>query len=154
MKDYEIERKFLLKRLPENLEFYPHHEIEQGYLSIDPTIRIRRMDESYFFTYKGKSVSASAIGHEEFERPISKEAWEHLLPKIDGKKISKVRYYIPLEKGLICELDHFFSPENGLYLAEVEFENEDEAAAFTAPDWFGEDVSQDPRYKNAVMSRS
>lgn len=153
MKNVEIERKFLLKCIPDNLEAYPHHRIEQGYLCTEPVIRIRRMDEAYFLTYKSRSRNPSLLGHEEFERPLTREAWQHLLPKIDGCLIAKTRYYLPLESDLVCELDHFDSPMKDLYLAEVEFESEEAAAAFIPPDWFGEDVSHDSRYHNAVMSR-
>ncbi len=153
MENMEIERKFLLKKIPENLSSYKHHCIQQGYLCTDPTIRIRRMDDDYFLTYKSKGSDPTLLGHEEFERPLNAVAWQHLLPKTDGCIISKTRYYIPLENGLICELDHFDSPMSGLYLAEVEFENEEEAAAFNPPTWFGKDVSHDPQYRNAVMSK-
>ena len=44
----EIERKFTLKRLPANLEQYPHYEIEQAYLNVDPVIRIRKQDDDYY----------------------------------------------------------------------------------------------------------
>ena len=54
----EIERKFTLKSLPENLEQYPCHHIEQGYLNINPVVRIRKQDETYILTYKGKGMMA------------------------------------------------------------------------------------------------
>ena len=52
----EIERKFIVSELPENLQDYPHHEIEQGYLCMDPVIRIRRMDKQYFLTFKSRGL--------------------------------------------------------------------------------------------------
>ncbi|KAI4445986.1 hypothetical protein C823_000503 [Eubacterium plexicaudatum ASF492] len=73
----EIERKFVPKWLPNNLEQYPYHEIEQGYLCTSPTIRIRKMDDTYFLTYK----SAGMLAHLEQEMPLSKEAYEHLRKK-------------------------------------------------------------------------
>ena len=48
----EIERKFLIKNLPDNLSSYPYHQIEQGYLCTAPVVRIRRQDEEYYLTYK------------------------------------------------------------------------------------------------------
>ena len=52
----EIERKFLVQSLPEHLESFPFHQIEQGYLCTEPVVRIRRQDEEYFLTYKSKGL--------------------------------------------------------------------------------------------------
>ncbi len=52
----EIERKFLITELPENLEQYPFHLIEQGYLCTAPVVRIRKQDEEYYLTYKSKGM--------------------------------------------------------------------------------------------------
>ena len=49
----EIERKYLIPKLPADYETYPHREIEQGYLSTAPVVRIRRSDQDYILTYKG-----------------------------------------------------------------------------------------------------
>ncbi|MCR5295424.1 MAG: CYTH domain-containing protein [Lachnospiraceae bacterium] len=145
----EIERKWLLKSVPENLSDCPHHIIEQGYLNTAPVVRIRRQDAQYILTYKGSGLMA----REEYNLPLTKEAYEHLKTKIDGRLISKVRYLIPLPDGLTIELDHFSSPHEGLYLAEIEFPSVEAAESYAAPDWFGEDVTYDPAYHNSVMSR-
>ena len=50
----EIERKFLIKKLPEDLERYPSSNLEQAYLCTDPVVRVRRQDQEYYLTYKGK----------------------------------------------------------------------------------------------------
>ncbi len=145
----EIERKWLIKTVPENLSSCPHHIIEQGYLSVAPVVRIRRQDDDYILTYKGDGLMA----REEYNLPLTKEAYEHLKTKIDGRLIAKTRYLIPLPDGLMIELDHFKSPLEGLYLAEIEFPTVEAAKSYEAPDWFGEDVTYDPRYHNSVMSR-
>lgn len=145
----EIERKWLIKTVPENLSSCPHHIIEQGYLSVAPVVRIRRQDDDYILTYKGDGLMA----REEYNLPLTKEAYEHLKTKIDGRLIAKTRYLIPLPDGLMIELDHFKSPLEGLYLAEIEFPTVEAAKNYEAPDWFGEDVTYDPRYHNSVMSR-
>lgn len=88
----EIERKFIPKKLPDHLEDYPCHEIEQGYLCTNPAIRIRKMDDSYFLTYK----SSGMMAHEEYEMPLTQEAYLHLRQKTDGMLITKCRYLIPL----------------------------------------------------------
>lgn len=147
MKSYEIERKYLVKQVPENLASYPFHEIEQGYLCTEPVVRIRRQDEEYYLTYKSKGLMI----REEYNLPLTKDAYFHLREKIDGRLISKRRYLIPLEPYTI-ELDVFRSPKDGLILAEVEFPSEEEALTFTPPDWFGEDVTNSSLYHNSRLS--
>lgn len=145
----EIERKFLLKTVPENLETYTSHWIEQAYLCTGPVVRIRREDDIYYMTYKGGGM----MMREEYNLPLTKEAYEHLLPKADGNVIKKRRYLIPLTDKLTIELDRFENPMEGLFLAEVEFSSKEEAESFIPPEWFGEDVTYDGRYHNSVMSR-
>ena len=158
----EIERKFLLRKIPENLDSYSYHLIEQAYLCITPVIRIRRQDNEYYMTYKGSGM----MSREEYNLPLTKEAYEHLLPKSDGNVISKKRYLIPLsseeinpeclsllgDTALIIELDEFAPPFAPLLLAEIEFPTEEAANAFQMPDWFLEDVTQDVRYHNSYIS--
>lgn len=148
MKNYEIERKYLIPTLPKNLESYPYHEIEQGYLCTEPVVRIRRQDEEYWLTYKSKGLMI----REEYNLPLTREAYLHLRGKIDGHLISKRRYLIPC-KPYTIELDLFSSPQKGLILAEVEFPNEKEALSFRAPEWFGEDVTDSPLYHNSHLSK-
>ena len=147
MKSYEIERKYLVKQVPENLASYPFHEIEQGYLCTEPVVRIRRQDEEYYLTYKSKGLMI----REEYNLPLTKNAYFHLREKIDGRLISKRRYLIPLDPYTI-ELDVFRSPKDDLILAEVEFPSEEEALTFTPPDWFGEDVTNSSLYHNSRLS--
>lgn len=149
----EIERKFLIKNLPENLENYHSHLIEQAYLCTSPVVRIRRQDENYILTYKGSGL----MSREEYNLPLTKESYDHLLPKADGTVITKRRYLIPLTvpyEGLTIELDLFSGEWEGLQLAEVEFPDEETANAFTAPDWFGEDVTFDGHYHNSWLSQN
>ena len=145
----EIERKFIPNRLPENLQQYPYHEIEQGYLCTRPTIRIRKMDDIYFLTYK----SAGMMAHEEYEMPLTKESYLHLRKKTDGILITKRRYLIPLDASHTIELDIFKDNLDGIMLAEVEFASIEEANSFIPPEWFGEDVTYDKRYHNSEMSK-
>ena len=145
----EIERKFTVKKLPENLSVYACHQIEQAYLNTDPVVRIRKQDDSYLLTYKGKGLMV----REEYNLPLSQEGYEHMLPKVDGRLIEKSRYLIPLDSKITVELDVFEGDLVPLILAEVEFESEDEAKAFVPPAWLGEDVTYDPHYHNSTMSR-
>ena len=145
----EIERKYLPLRLPENLNEYPHAEYEQGYLCTSPVVRVRREGDKYVLTYKG----AGLMAREEYNLPLTEEAYRHLLAKTDGITITKTRYFIPLEGRFTIELDLFHGIYEGLCLAEVEFPDIESAEGFTPPAWFGEDVTLDPRYHNSLMSK-
>ena len=118
----EIEKKYLLKKLPE-LKAYQFHKIEQAYLCTDPVVRVRREDENYYMTYKGKGLMI----REEYNLPLTKEAYNHLKSKADGKIIHKTRYLIPTENQLTIELDVFHGDHAPLILAEVEFQSEEDA---------------------------
>ena len=159
----EIERKFTVKSLPEQLSQYSFHHIEQAYLNTDPVVRIRKQDEEYYLTYKGKGLMA----REEYNLPLNKDSYYHLREKADGNIIAKKRYLIPIEQptftsdykipidqiSLTIELDIFEAPFENLVIAEVEFPDEGTAAAFCPVDWFLEDVSNDPAYHNSNLSR-
>ena len=145
----EIERKFLIDRLPEKLEVYPHKELEQGYLCTDPVVRVRKEGEEYVLTYKSKGL----MMREEYNFPLNKTAYEHLLEKADGIVISKTRYILPEKDGLKIELDVFHGEHDGLILAEVEFPNEKMANSYCPPDWFGEDVTFSTKYHNSNLSK-
>lgn len=144
----EIERKFTVKKLPENLNGFPCRRIEQAYLNVDPVIRIRRQDDTYFLTYKGSGL----LAHEEYNLPLNAAAYAHLRSKADGNIISKKRFLIPFGPYTI-ELDIFDAPFAPLIIAEVEFPNLEEADAFVPPAWFDRDVTQDPAYHNSNLSR-
>ena len=145
----EIERKYLLKELPE-LEKFEFHKIEQAYLCTGPVVRVRREDDSYYMTYKGGGM----LAREEYNLPLTAESYEHLKAKADGNVISKTRYLIPLGiEDLVAEVDVFEPPFAPLIMAEVEFKSEEQANTFVAPNWFGEDVTFDGKYHNSYMSR-
>lgn len=144
----EIERKFLIKDIPENLGSYDFHIIEQAYLTLEPVIRIRRQDDDYYMTYKGKGL----MSHEEYNLPLTKEAYYTLKSKADGNIITKKRYLIPYGPYTI-ELDFFEEPFKPLILAEVEFPTEKEAESFSPPEWFDIDVTDNREYYNSNMSR-
>lgn len=153
----EIERKYVVSKLPGDLATYPSKKIEQGYLCGNPTIRIRKSNEDYYLTYKskmkGKQTKGAAIIRNEVELPLTKEAYETLKAKIEGNMVCKTRYLIPLENGLTAELDIFEGLLAGLMMAEVEFPDEEAANQFIPPDWMGKDLSADKRYSNYRMSK-
>lgn len=151
----EIEKKFRIKNFPEGYESYPKKEIEQGYLCTDPVVRIRKSNEDYILTYKsqlGVKESKEVKICNEIEAPLTREGYLHLKEKADGLIIVKTRYLIPLEDGHLAELDVFHGAHEGLSFVEVEFSSEEEALAFTAPGWFGEDVSQDKHFVNKWLA--
>lgn len=143
----EIERKFLVKEIPNNLESYECKQIEQGYLCTEPVVRIRRSNEKYILTYKSKGL----LSREEYNLPLTKEAYETLRGKMEGRLIQKRRYNIPYEEYVI-ELDIFEGELAPLQLVEVEFESEEQAKAFVPPVWFGEDVTYTGEYQNSRLA--
>lgn len=143
----EIERKFTIKQLPENLAQYPSKKLVQAYMNTNPVIRIRREDNDYYLTYKGSGMMA----REEYNLPLNAESFQHLLPKCDGNVISKTRYLIPCKQHTI-ELDIFDAPFAPLIIAEVEFPTVDEAENFTPPSWFCEDVTYNKEYHNSNLA--
>ncbi len=176
----EIERKYLIHKLPENLETYPCHLIEQAYLCTKPVVRIRRQDDDYILTYKGSGL----MSREEYNLPLTESAYGHLLAKADGTVITKKRYVLPLKdhgvsapnaarpplaaqdirpvsethsslemNALKIELDIFSGEWQGLTIAEVEFPEEETARRFHPPVWFGEEVTFDGHYHNSWLSQ-
>lgn len=145
----EIERKFLIRQLPESLNDYPCQKIEQAYLCTEPVVRIRRQDNTYILTYKSKGF----LAREEYNLPLTLEAYLHLRTKADGIIITKDRYLIPLENNLKIELDLFHAPYENLQLAEIEFPSEESAHNYQPPDWFGEEVTYSSEYQNSTLSR-
>lgn len=145
----EIERKYLVKEIPSNLDQYESKKIAQGYLCTEPVVRIRRSNNDYYMTYKGDGLMV----REEYNLPLTEEAYTHLRPKIDGLLIAKTRYLIPLTDKLTAELDIFEEDLKGLVIVEVEFDSIEEANAFTSPDWFGEDVTNSGKYHNSYLSQ-
>lgn len=146
----EIERKYLIDRLPDSLDAWPSRPIEQAYLCTDPVVRVRQDGDSFYLTYKGRGLMA----REEYNLPLTEEAYRHLLAKADGNILTKVRYRIPLEgTGLTVELDVFSGKFDGLVLAEVEFPDQETAESFTPPEWFGREVTFTGEYQNSRLSQ-
>ena len=145
----EIERKFLIKDLPEAMRGCSCHQIEQAYLCTDPVVRVRRQDNDYILTYKGPGM----LSREEYNLPLTESGYRHLLEKADGNVLTKKRYVIPLPSGLKAELDIFEGKFTGLRIVEVEFPDTDAADRFAAPEWFGDEVTFSGSYHNSVLSR-
>lgn len=164
----EIERKFTIRKLPDNLSSYTCFHMEQAYLCTDPVVRIRKENDNYYLTYKGKGL----LAREEANLPLHAEGYAHLLTKADGLIIQKDRYLIPIDNPtfdmdalkdsgidklpdnlrLKIELDIFRSP-SGLVMAEIEFPSIELANAYQAPNWFSEDVTTNRAYHNSNISK-
>lgn len=148
----EIERKFLVTTFPSNSELHAV-SLRQGYLTA-PTdsieLRLRQQDMEYFMTLK----SGGDLSRQEYEIPIEVNQFETLWPVTTGRRIEKTRYKGQLADGWIFELDVFAGHLSPLMLVEVEFPSEDAARAFIPPPWFGEEVTEDARYKNKALAFS
>jgi adenylate cyclase len=139
----EIERKFLVRKelLPKELP--EGDELEQGYLSVDPTVRVRLVTghdgtRHAELTIKGKGLLSRA----EFNYPIPDEDAEALLAMCP-RSLRKVRRRIGR-----FDLDHF--RERDLWLAEIELT--DPRERFERPPWLGEEVTDDPEYANSRIA--
>ncbi|MDD3453093.1 MAG: CYTH domain-containing protein [Bacilli bacterium] len=142
----EIERKFIVNRIPNiNLEKFKPANVSQGYLTTkECETRIRKMNDDYYLTIKGNGD----LIRSEVEFDITKEQFMEIKNTFNIPLIEKTRYKIPLTAKLIIELDIYHNELDGLKVAEIEFENELDAASFTPLSWFGEEVTYDPDYKN------
>jgi adenylate cyclase len=142
----EIERKFLVKEVAWRNE--EGTKYRQGYLNStkERTVRVRIIDDKGYLTVKGISRGAVRVEYE-YEIPGA-EAKAMLNDLCEKPLIEKMRYKIEF-KGLVWEVDEFFGENQGLIVAEVELESEDQT--FTKPEWVGEEVTSDPKYFNANL---
>ena len=140
----EIERKFLVKRIP-HVEIKYSHKIRQGYIAKNKerVIRIRQKNNEYFITIKGNKIGISRF---EFEYTIPRDDAEILLENFcQNKLIEKTRHYIE-NKGHIWELDVFHGNNEGLVVAEIELNSEKES--FSIPDWIYTEITDQEKYYN------
>lgn len=145
----EIERKFLVNEVPKGI--YKNHsfsEIVQGYISINPEIRIRKMNDKYFITKK----SEGTLKREEQEVEIDASTYEILLSGVKGNLIEKTRFDIPIENDKIAQLDIYHGNLGGLITVEVEFPTCEESKLFKKPAWFGTEITRNKNYKNKNLS--
>jgi adenylate cyclase len=143
----EIERKFLIKNLDFKTESFEKKYLKQGYLNADKnrTVRIRIADEKAFITIKGKSNKAGTTRFE-WEKEIPFSEAEELLLLCEPCIIEKHRYLI--KKGThTFEVDVFLGDNQGLIVAEVELNSENET--FEKPTWLGNEVTGELKYYNS-----
>lgn len=144
----EIERKFLVNEDLWNRAEKPEPKlIIQAYLHRSPekTIRVRVKGDRGFLTIKGPTTG---ISREEFEYEIPLNEATQLIEQFADKILSKKRYEIPADEHL-WEVDVFLDNLEGLIVAEIELNEEDEM--FIKPEWVAEEVSHDPQYQNSRL---
>jgi adenylate cyclase len=146
----EIERKFLVKRLPDNLKRSRRLTIQQGYLATESAgrqVRLRKTGGTASLTFK---VGRGAH-REEREIKLSPKQFAALWPGTVGRRLQKMRYEIPW-KNLLVELDIYRGRHAGLVVAEVEFPDRASYRRFKAPSWFGREVTGEKRYSNVRLA--
>ena len=146
----EIERKFLIKQLPEKLKRYRHYPIAQGYLASEPGgrhVRLRKKGKTASLTFK---VGRGAH-REEREIKLSPKQFAALWPATLGRRLRKVRYDIPW-RNLLIEIDVYRGKHSGLVVAEVEFSDLATCREFKPPQWFGREVTGQNRYSNVRLA--
>ena len=144
----EIERKFLVKE--GSWRHTQGTQYRQGYLNSvkERIVRVRTIDNKGYLTIKGITVGAS---RKEFEYEIPLQDAEELLKICEKPLIEKIRYKVE-DGGVVWEIDEFTGENQGLIVAEVELQSEDQH--FAKPDWVTEEVTGDPRYFNSNLIKN
>jgi CYTH domain-containing protein len=147
----EIERKFLVKSDAYKKEAISIERIVQGFLNTHPnrTVRVRIKGNKGFLTIKGISNEAGTSRFE-WEQEIEVSEAEALIQLCEETVIEKTRYEIP-NGGFIFEVDEFLNENEGLVIAEIELENENDP--FEHPRWLGEEVTGQLKYYNSLLSK-
>ena len=147
----EIERKFLVKNEEFKKEAYQSFHIKQGYLNAHPerTTRVRIKENKAFITVKGKS-SENGLSRFEWEKEIEVEDAEALLKLCEPGKIEKTRYLIKSGKHTF-EVDEFYGDNEGLIIAEVEMNSENEKVEL--PHWLATEVTGEQKYYNSALTQ-
>jgi CYTH domain-containing protein len=144
----EIERKFVVDDVPDEIPAGARQHIRQGYLSLEPAeVRLRSTDDAaYELTVK----SHGGLSRAEVNLELTPEQFEELWPLVQ-RSIEKERSQHEVD-GRTIEVDVYRGKLAGLVVAEIEFPSEVDAYAFTPPAWFGAEVTADPRYRNAALA--
>ena len=145
----EIERKFLVKANAWRTD--NGTLIRQGYMhnEVDGIVRVRTKGECAYLTIKGGTTGITRL---EFEYEIPLEEANELLDKLCQKPlIEKIRHEVQVG-GLKWEVDEFLGKNEGLVVAEIELENEEQG--FPKPSWVGVEVSEDARYLNSNLVKN
>jgi adenylate cyclase len=144
----EIERKYLVKNDSWRDQVFRHVYMRHGYLNDtqQSSVRVRVEGDKAYLNIKSATLG---VFRKEYEYPIPVEEANEILTDLASKPlIEKTRHYINYA-GHLWELDVFEGDNQGLIVAEVELDHEEEAIEL--PPWAGEEVSDDPRYYNVCL---
>lgn len=142
----EIERKWAVGRLP---PLAPGHRLDQGYLARDGDVevRLRSMDGQWRLTIK----AGHGLSRTEVEVALTTADGEALWRETGGRRLQKMRHRVEIGPH-VAEVDVYQGDLAGLAVVEVEFGSEADATSFVAPDWFGPELTGDPRWSNASLA--
>ena len=149
-KNREIERNFLVKRVPANFRQARRFALSQGYIAVDHSgceVRVRDKNGKYYLTVK----TGSGMVRDETEIPLSRPQFQKLWPLTKGRRIEKLRHFIPYQ-GRVIELDAYHGLHQGLMVAEVEFPSAAAARKFRPPDWLGRDVTRAKKFRDVNLA--
>lgn len=147
---FEIERKFLVEEPPDWLSECECEPISQGYLAViegEREVRLRRNGEDFLLTVKigrGERRREEEIG-------LHNGQLEALWSLTEGARVHKSRYLVALGE-LTAEVDRYEEDLEGLVIAEVEFESEQQSEGFAPPEWFGRELTGQQRYANQSLA--
>lgn len=147
----ETERKFLVLDDSYKAQAVESHRIRQGYIAHDMgrSVRVRILDDKGILTVKGPFIGVGS--RPEWEKEISLKEAEELFLICKPGSIDKTRWIVPAGERKF-EVDEFHGENEGLVMAEIELESQDEA--FERPSWLGEEVTGDPRFYNGYLARN
>ena len=151
MSGLEIERKFLVLNDDYKRQAFGGSRISQGYICSGHgrTVRVRIRDDRGYLTIKGPS-DAAGLSRYEFEKEITLEEAQQLMKLCEPGAIDKTRYLVK-SGAHTFEVDEFYGDNDGLVIAEVELQSEDES--FEKPAFIGREVTGDRRYYNAHLTK-
>lgn len=153
-KEIEVEKTYLAKYLPENLQDCVFKEMEDIYLPKEAEhsrLRIRKNGELFVITKKEPIIGENASMHTEHTIKLTSDEFQ-VLSNIDGNKISKLRYYYPYQ-GMTAEIDIFSGKMAGLVLVDFEFSSQEEMEKFEMPDFCLADVTEEEFVAGGVICK-
>jgi CYTH domain-containing protein len=145
----EIERKFLVDALPDDLDWLDERPLRQGYIALDGDTEVRVRDDAGAWRLTVKHGGGLLRVEEDIE--IDARRGEALYALTEGRRVEKRRHRMTYG-GAMVEVDVFAGALAGLVVAEVEFADEAAARGFAPPAWFGREVTEDAAYKNRALA--
>jgi CYTH domain-containing protein len=145
----EIEKKYIIENVPENIKLENKKEIHQTYLATGKQeIRVRKVIKNEANLFVMTIKTGKGLVREEVELSILETTYNQLLTNNYKIPLRKVRSKIVIDGNEFDYDEYLNTKERGLKTIEIEFDNEDEANNFVKPEWFGKDVTENKSYKN------